>query len=57
MMRMLASDFFARSPLLILPVIALCIFVAVFVLVTVRTYGKKRTHYEAVSRLPLETEE
>ncbi|MFW5876010.1 MAG: hypothetical protein ACOCXM_04680 [Myxococcota bacterium] len=49
-----ASDFFARSPVLLFPVVALALFVTVFMLVSLRTLLWKRQDLEAVSRLPLE---
>jgi hypothetical protein len=53
----MALDFFRRSPMLILPVVALAIFMLVFFAVTLRTLLTKKQNYEAVARLPLEAEE
>jgi len=48
-------DFFAKSPLLALPIIALILFVAVFAVVVLRTFSKReREVADAASRLPLE---
>lgn len=49
-----ASDFFARSPVLLFPVVALALFITVFMLVSLRALLWKRQDLEAVSRLPLE---
>ncbi len=54
MMRFAAMAFFAKSPMLIFPVLALVLFFAVFVWITVRTYRADKTTYDAISRLPLE---
>lgn len=51
-------EFFAKSPLLALPILALVIFVAVFALIVLRTFGKKeREAASAASLLPLEDDE
>jgi cbb3-type cytochrome oxidase subunit 3 len=48
-------DFFAKSPLLALPIIALILFVTVFAMVVVRTFSKKQREVaDEASRLPLE---
>ena len=57
MMRWISADFFAQSPVLIGPIIALGIFFAVFVAVSARTFLKKKTHFDPVSRLPLDGED
>jgi uncharacterized membrane protein (DUF485 family) len=49
-----ASDFFARSPVLIFPLVALGLFMTVFVLATVRALMANREHLDRMSRLPLE---
>lgn len=48
-----ASDFFARSPMLIYPVIALGIFMTVFVSVSLRALFKPKTEIERLANLPL----
>lgn len=52
-MSFMAMDYFRQSPLLMFPLIALAIFMAVFFAVTVRTVLTHKGRYEAVSRLPL----
>lgn len=49
-----AADFFARSPVLIFPVIALAIFVAVFTVVSIRAFMRSTSELDALSQLPLE---
>lgn len=56
-MRLIAMSFFANSPLLALPLIALAIFVLVFLSVTLRALFTKASSYEAIARLPLESQE
>lgn len=52
-----ASDFFARSPVLIFPVVALGIFATVFTLVSLRALLRRSSELEALSRLPLEDDD
>jgi hypothetical protein len=47
------KSLFAHSPLLILPLIALGIFVGVFAAVVIRTYWRKAAAYESLAKLPL----
>jgi cbb3-type cytochrome oxidase subunit 3 len=54
MLSALASDFFAASPLLVLPVIALILFLAAFTAVTWRALRKKPAELEPIARLPLD---
>ncbi|MFW6067535.1 MAG: hypothetical protein ACOC97_04295 [Myxococcota bacterium] len=49
-----ASDFFARSPVLVFPLVALGIFVSVFMLVAARALLRRSADIEVLSRLPLE---
>lgn len=53
MMRLMSSEFFARSPVLIFPVLALGLFFAVFVLISLRVALTQRDELDAASRLPL----
>jgi hypothetical protein len=50
------SDLLAKSPLLLLPLGALFIFLAVFIGVLVFTMKRGRQAYEPVARLPLDDE-
>jgi len=53
MMRLISSEFFARSPVLIFPVLALGLFFAVFVLISLRALLTQREEMDAAARLPL----
>ncbi len=50
------KDLLAHSPLLILPLAALLIFFAVFVLVVLRTMARRAPEYASAAALPLEEE-
>ena len=54
MMRMLTADYFARSPVLILPVIALVLFFLVFTGVVLVTYLSKKSRFDTIANLPLD---
>lgn len=56
-MRSMASDFFAASPVLAMPVIAMLLFGVVFALVVARALRAERRHLEQLAALPLETED
>jgi VIT1/CCC1 family predicted Fe2+/Mn2+ transporter len=56
MLSWISSDFFARSPLLALPVIALLLFMAVFAAAAVRAAIANRSQLERMARMPLEDE-
>ena len=47
----------AKSPLLALPLVALFLFVAVFVAMFIVTMKKRATSYEPLARLPFEDED
>jgi hypothetical protein len=47
------KDLFAQSPLLMLPVAAMFIFIAVFVAVVLRATLSSRAEMDAAARLPL----
>lgn len=53
MMSALASEFFAASPLLALPVAALLLFLAAFTVVTWRALRTAPAELEPIARLPL----
>jgi hypothetical protein len=53
MLSQLAGEYFARSPLLILPAIALFIFFAVFVCVSVRAFAARSDHMQRMAELPI----
>lgn len=54
MMSLIASDFFAKSPVLVFPIVALILFVTVWTAVTMRTLFRKSQSYERIARLPLD---
>jgi hypothetical protein len=47
------KDLFAQSPLLVLPLVAMFLFLAVFVVVAIRAATSSRTEMDAAARLPL----
>lgn len=55
-MTRMAESFFAASPLLLLPVLSLLVFFAVFVIVTVRTLKTPAATLDSRASLPLEEE-
>jgi hypothetical protein len=52
-MSRMAMEFFARSPVLALPIIALLIFASVFVVIVVRAMRMPHLAIESDARLPL----
>jgi len=56
MLGFMSLEFFRRSPLLAYPLAALLIFMAVFLIVTIRALLNRKTQWEAVSQLPLDGE-
>jgi hypothetical protein len=50
------KDLLQQSPLLVLPVIAMLVFFAVFVAVTLRTMLRRSSAYEKTAALPLSEE-
>ena len=55
-MRHMAESFFAASPLLLLPVLSLLVFFAIFVIVAVRTLRTPEATLDSRASLPLEEE-
>jgi len=53
MISWMASDFFAQSPVLALPVVALVLFVTVFGAVSLRAALKGKGEIDYLSRLPM----
>jgi hypothetical protein len=53
MLSALASDFFAASPLMVLPILALLLFLCVFTMATWRALRRKPAELEPLARLPL----
>ncbi len=54
MLSFMATEFFQRSPMLMLPLVALAIFMLVFFAVTVRTVLTNKSRFDAMANLPLE---
>lgn len=48
------SELLARSPMLVLPIVALFLFIVVFAAVLVLTMKKRATAYDPLARMPLE---
>lgn len=53
MLSQLAADYFARSPVLAFPIIALGIFLLVFIAVSVRALLREKTDLDRMAELPL----
>lgn len=53
-MRAMAADFFARSPVMAAPVVAMLLFLAVFIAVAIRVFLTNRSEFSKVERLPLD---
>lgn len=53
MMRLLTEDFFAQSPVLAYPVLAMVLFLAVFMLVSARALTARRESLDELAKLPL----
>ncbi len=51
------AELLAKSPMLLLPLVALFFFLAVFVGIFVLTMRKKPLAYDPIARLPLEGED
>lgn len=56
-MNAIARQFFADSPVIVYPIVALLLFIAVFLVVTVRTLRTQKTELDALARIPLGDEE
>ena len=52
-MSSIARQFFADSPVIFFPVLALILFITVFLLVTVRVLRARREDIDALARIPL----
>ena len=57
MLSWMATDFFRNSPVLIAPVIALLLLLAVFVTVTFRALLTNKEEIEHMTQLPLENDD
>ena len=54
MLGWISTDFFARSPVMVFPAIALCLFVVVFTAAALRAFLQDGRHLERMARMPLE---
>ena len=57
MLGFMASDYFRNSPMLSYPLLALAIFMLVFLVVTLRTVLTGKQRFEGLAALPLQDEE
>ena len=57
MLSWFASDFFARSPMLAYPIVALGIFMTIFVTATLRALFRNKDEVDRLARLPLEADD
>lgn len=57
MISWMAKEFFAASPVLVLPVIALVIFMLAFALIACRTLLTRKAEFDRLANLPFEDEE
>ena len=57
MLSQLSADFFARSPLLAWPVLALALFLCVFLAVSARALLGKRDDMQRMAALPIDDSE
>ena len=55
-MSRLASDFFSQSPALLLPLLALVLFIIVFLFIVVRAMRMSASEADENARIPLEEE-
>jgi hypothetical protein len=51
------SELLARSPMLALPILALFLFIAVFIAMFVMTMKKRAPAYDPLARMPLEDDQ
>lgn len=56
MLGFMAREFFRQSPVLMFPLIALAIFMTVFIVIALRAVVSRKQSWDAVSRLPLESD-
>lgn len=52
-----ATDFFAKSPVLGAPLLALGIFFTVYVTISLRTFLTKKERFDYLANLPLEADD
>jgi hypothetical protein len=57
MLSWIASGYFAQSPVLVLPVVAMILFMVVFTASALRALRTKKTELDHLANLPFEREE
>ena len=57
MLSWISADFFARSPVLVFPLVALGIFMTVFVVAALRAFRTDKARLDALAQLPFEDRE
>ena len=57
MLSWFASDYFAQSPVLVFPLVALGIFMTVFMVVSVRTIFTRKASFDRIAAMPLEKDD
>ena len=57
MLSAFAAAYYAKSPFLVYPLVAMCIFLVVFVAMGVRAVRLARPEVERMARLPLEADD
>jgi hypothetical protein len=56
-MSTIARQFFADSPVILFPILALLLFLVVFVVITVRAFRARPEEIDALARIPFGDEE
>lgn len=57
MISWMAKEFFAASPVLVLPVIALVLFMLLFAVIACRTLLTRKAEFDRLAHMPFEDEE
>ncbi len=57
MLSQFSADYFARSPVIVFPIVALAIFMVVFIAVTVRALRSNKDEVDHLAALPLSDSE
>lgn len=57
MLSWFASDYFAQSPVLVYPLIALGIFMTIFMVVSLKTLVTRKRRFDRIAALPLENDD
>ncbi len=54
MLSLMAKEFFAQSPVMIFPLVALFLFLAVFTVLSIRAFLRPKEAIEMMAKMPLE---